>query len=130
MKVITGAGELKELSPSDQDFSYFVSTEGEFGIVVEATLKLRDVPQASYSHLLYFPGDKEAFAFIDRFLKSTSTEKPNPNVIRFLDENHLTDTNEVMRAGIFKKSAGVLMEFGSAEDEEHFVKFMSQNRRH
>jgi FAD/FMN-containing dehydrogenase len=47
MKIITGAGELKELSPSDQDFSYFVSTEGEFGIVVEATLMLRDVPQAS-----------------------------------------------------------------------------------
>lgn len=127
MKVITGAGELREISPCDKDFSYFVSTEGEFGIVVEATLMLRDVPQASYSHLLYFPGDKEAFAFIEQFLKNTSTEKPGPNVIRFLDENHLTDTNEVMRAGIFKKSAGVLMEFGSALDEEQFVKYMAQN---
>jgi FAD/FMN-containing dehydrogenase/NAD-dependent dihydropyrimidine dehydrogenase PreA subunit len=126
MKVITGAGELKELSPCDPDFSYFVSTEGEFGIVVEATLKLRDVPQASYAHLYYFPGDKEAFAFIDRFLKSRSAEKHGPNVIRFLDENHLSDTNEVMHAGIFKKSAGVLIEFGNAEDEGHFVKFMSQ----
>jgi len=126
MKVITGAGELRELSPSDQDFSYFVSTEGEFGIVVEATLRLRDVPQASFAHLLYFPSDQEAFAFIDWFLKSQTTEKLNPNVIRFLDENHLTDTNEVMRESIFKKSAGVLMEFGSSEDEEHFAKFMSQ----
>jgi FAD/FMN-containing dehydrogenase/NAD-dependent dihydropyrimidine dehydrogenase PreA subunit len=126
MKVITGAGELRELSPSDHDFSYFISTEGEFGIVVEATLMLRDVPQASYAHLLYFPGDKEAFSFIEQFLKSTSTEKPGPNVIRFLDENHLSDTNEVMRESIFKKSAGVLMEFGNALDEEHFVKFMSQ----
>jgi len=126
MKVITGAGELKELSPSDQDFSYFVSTEGEFGIVVEATLKLRDLPQASYAHLLYFPSDKEAFAFIERILKSRTTEKLNPNVIRFLDENHLNDTNEVMRESIFKKNAGVLMEFGSSEDEGHFVKFMTQ----
>jgi ferredoxin len=126
MKVITGAGDLKDLSPSDQDFGYFISTEGEFGIVVEATLRLRDIPQASYAHLLYFSSDKEAFAFIERFLKSRSTEKLNPNVIRFLDENHLSDTNEVMRESIFKKSAGVLMEFSSSEDEGHFVKFMSE----
>lgn len=126
MKVITGAGELKTLSPVDPDFTFFVSTEGEFGIVVEATLKLRDMPKASYAHLLYFNDDKEAFAFIDRFIKSKSAEKLNPNVIRFLDENHLNDTNAVMRAGIFKKSAGVLVEFSSAEDEESFVKFMAK----
>src|SRR4030042_1231338 len=56
MTVVTGTGEVKQLSPSDRYYTYFVSTEGEFGIVVEATLKLRDVPQGSYPHLLYFPG--------------------------------------------------------------------------
>ena len=127
MTVVTGTGEVKQLSPADRDFTYFVSTEGEFGIVVEATLKLRDVPQGSYPHLLYFPSDKEAFAFIGRFVRDLTAEQLNPNVIRFLDENHLGDTNEIMRAGIFKKSAAVLVEFGSAEDEEHFVKFMAQN---
>ncbi|MCX5831321.1 MAG: FAD-binding protein [Deltaproteobacteria bacterium] len=126
LKVITGVGELKMLSPSDPDFAFFVSTEEEFGIVVEATLKLRDMPEASYAHLLYFHGDSEAFAFIARFVKSRISENLNPNVIRFLDANHLQDTNAVMRAGIFRKSAGVFMEFGSAKDEECFVKFMSQ----
>lgn len=127
MTVVTGTGEVKQLSPSDRDFSYFVSTEGEFGIVVEVTLKLRDVPQGSYSHLLYFPSDKEAFAFIGRFVRGLAPGQLNPNVIRFLDENHLADTNEIMRAGIFKKSAAVLVEFGSAEDEERFVRFMAQD---
>ncbi len=127
MTVVTGTGEVKQLSPSDRDFTYFVSTEGEFGIVVEVTLKLRDVPQGSYPHLLYFPSDKEAFAFIDRFVKSLTSEQLKPNAIRFLDENHLADINEIMRAGIFKKSAAVLMEFGSAEDEGNFVQFMAQN---
>ena len=125
MTVVTGGGEVRKLSPADRDFSYFVSTEGEVGIVVEATLKLRDVPQGSYSHLLYFPGDREAFAFIDKFVKGLSAAQLNPNVIRFLDENNLADTNEIMRSGIFKKSAAVLVEFGSADDEEHFVKFMA-----
>ena len=127
MTVVTGTGEVKKLSPSDRDFSYFVSTEGEFGIVVEATLRLRDVPQGSYPHLLYFPGDREAFAFIGRFAGELGAEKVNPNVIRFLDENNIADTNDIMRSGIFKKSAAVLMEFGSAEDERHFVQRMSRN---
>ena len=56
LTVVTGSGEVKKLSPADPEFKYFISTEGELGIVVEATLKLRDVPQGSYPHLLYFPG--------------------------------------------------------------------------
>ncbi len=127
MTVVTGTGEVKRLSPSDHDFAYFVSTEGEFGIVVEITLKLRDVPQGSYPHLLYFPSDKEAFAFIDRFVKSSISKQSKPNTIRFLDENHLVNINELMRASIFKKSAAVLMEFGSAVDEEIFVQYMAQS---
>lgn len=127
LMVVMGTGEVKRLSPSDDDFSYFVSTEGEFGIVVEATLKLRDMPQGSYPHLLYFQGEKEAFAFIDRFVGNPTGAHLNPNVIRFLDENHLADTNKIMRAGIFKESAAVLMEFGSAEDEGYFVQYMARN---
>jgi FAD/FMN-containing dehydrogenase/ferredoxin len=127
MTVVTGTGEVKKLSPSDSDFNYFVSTEGVFGIVVEVTLKLRDIPQNSYSHLLYFPGDKEAFEFIGRFVKDLPSQQLNPNVIRYLDENQLDDINKIMRAGIFKKSAAVLVEFDSAQNEENFVKFMTRN---
>jgi FAD/FMN-containing dehydrogenase/NAD-dependent dihydropyrimidine dehydrogenase PreA subunit len=125
--VVTGTGEVRQLSPSDDDFTYFVSTEGEFGIVVEATLKLRDIPRGSYPHLLYFPGEKEAFAFVDWFVRNLAALHLNPNVIRLLDENHLADTNRIMRAGIFEESAAVLVEFGSAEDEGHFVQYMDRN---
>jgi FAD/FMN-containing dehydrogenase len=127
MTVVTGAGEVKRLSPADSEFTYFVSTEGEFGIVVEVTLKLRGVPQGSYPRLLYFPGDKEAFTFIARFVKSTAAEQFKPNTIRFLDENHLANINEIMRSRIFKKSAAVIMEFGSTVDEGNFTHFMAQN---
>jgi len=125
--VVTGGGEVKKLSPEDKEFGYFVSTEGQFGIVAEATLKLRDIPEGSYPHLLYFPDDREAFDFIGHFVNEIGAAKLKPNVIRFLDENHLADTNELMRSGIFKKSAAVLVEFGSVEDEERFVQVMSRN---
>ena len=127
MNVVTGTGEVKLLSPSDHDFTYFVSTEGEFGVVVEVTLKLRDIPQGSYPHLLYFPSEKEAFEFIGRLAENLTGAHLNPNVIRFLDENHLADVNKIMRADLFKRSAAVLVEFGSAEDEGHFGQYMARN---
>jgi FAD/FMN-containing dehydrogenase/NAD-dependent dihydropyrimidine dehydrogenase PreA subunit len=127
MTVITGTGEIKHLSPAAPEFDYFVSSEGEFGIIVEVTLKLRDLPQGSYPHLLYFPSDKDAFTFINRFVNNPAISHFKPNVIRFLDENHLTDINRIMRANFFKKSAGVLIEFGSMEDEAEFARFKALN---
>ena len=127
MTVVTGNGEVKKLSPTDPDFKYFVSTEGEFGIVVEVTLKLRDVPQGTYPHLLYFKGDKEAYEFIGDFLKEADANKIYPDTIRFLDENSMGDINEIMRSGVFKKSAAVLIEFSSSENDSHFLKYMTQN---
>ena len=124
--VVTGSGEIKKLTPTDRDFPYFISTEGEFGIIVEITLKLRAVPRASYPHLLYFPGDPEAFAFIKRLVQRKASQELNPNVIRFLDENHLSDTNKVMRAALFKNAAGVLVEFDNVEDDDRFVRFLTQ----
>jgi FAD/FMN-containing dehydrogenase/NAD-dependent dihydropyrimidine dehydrogenase PreA subunit len=128
MKVITATGEIKQLSLLDHDFNYFVSTEGVFGIVVEVVLKLRDVPQNSYPHLLYFPSDKDAFTFIEQFVRDLISEKLNPNVIRFLDEYQLADINKIMRTGIFKQSTGVLVEFGDFEDDEQFVKYIVKKK--
>jgi len=87
MTVITGNAEVKKLSPNRTGFQILHSTEGEFGIVVEATLKLRDMPESAYPHLLYFPGDKEAFTFIASFVKERVSIRLIPITIRFLDEN-------------------------------------------
>lgn len=125
--VVTGAGEVKKLSPSDRDFAYFVSTEGEFGIVVEATLKLREIPRDSYPRLLYFQDEGEAFNFIGRLVEDAPGADLHPNVIRFLDENHLADINQIARAGIFKRRAAVLIESGSAEDDRRLSGYLAGN---
>jgi FAD/FMN-containing dehydrogenase/NAD-dependent dihydropyrimidine dehydrogenase PreA subunit len=127
MTVITPLGESKKLTPNDPDFAYFVSTEGEFGIIVEVNLKLRDVPQDSYSHLFYFESDKDAFGFIEKFIKSGKADAPKPNTIRFLDENHLNDINEMMHSTVFKKSAAVLMEFDNPEEDKKFLTIIEQS---
>jgi FAD/FMN-containing dehydrogenase/NAD-dependent dihydropyrimidine dehydrogenase PreA subunit len=126
MNVITPSGESKKITPNDPEFAYFVSTEGEFGIIVEINLKLRDVPHASYPHLFYFPTDIAAFEFIKKFVSSKDILNIKPDVIRFLDENHLSDINELMHSHVFNKSAGVLVELSSSEDDENFLKTIAQ----
>jgi len=127
MIVITPEGVSKKITPNDPEFAYFVSTEGEFGIIVEVNLKLRDVPQASYPHLFYFESDKAAFEFIETFIQSGKANDLKPNVIRFLDENNLNDINEIMHSKVFKKSAGVLMEFDTPEKDQKFLTVIEQN---
>ncbi|MGE5405097.1 MAG: FAD-binding protein [Candidatus Saccharibacteria bacterium] len=126
MTVVTASGEAKTLTPADQEFAYYISTEGVFGIIVEVTLTLRPTPAASFSHLLYFKNEYAAFDFIDRFVNSTEKANISVNVIRFLDENHMIDTNEVMHDNVFKKSAAVLVELSSADDDQKFTTFLSQ----
>ena len=129
MTVITPSGESKKITPNDPEFMYFVSTEGEFGIIVEVNLKLRDVPQASYSHLFYFESDKDAFMFIEKFIKTGQADELKPDVIRFLDENHLNDINEIMHSHVFKKNAGVLIEFSNSEEDKKFLTVIEQNNK-
>jgi len=128
IKIITAAGEIRQLSSSDSEFDYYLSSEGIFGIIAEVTLKLRDIPYGSYPHLLYFSTDREAFAFINLFVKELDREELSPNVIRFLDKNHLHDTNETMRVDIFEKRAGVLVEFGTPEDDEEFIEYIEKRK--
>ncbi len=122
IKVVTPTGEIKALTPSDHDFKYFVSAEGEFGIIVEVTLKLRDVPRASFPRILYFSSDEAAFQFVARFVKTMAAEKMAPNVIRFVDGNHLCDTNKILHASVFKETAAVLLEFSDLTDDEKFTR--------
>ncbi len=126
MKVVTGAGEVRDLSPADPDFGCFAGTEGELGIVMEATLRLRDMPAGSYPHLLYFPSDSAAFAFIGRYAAEAAGTPQAPNVIRFLDSNHLGDVNRITRSDILRPGAAVLVELGSVGDERHFRDYLSR----
>jgi ferredoxin len=85
------------------------------------------VPQASYPHLFYFGSDRAAFLLIEDFMKTRQSAELNPNVIRFLDGNHLGDINEIMHASLFKKNAGVLVEFSSEADDQNFLKFIEKS---
>jgi FAD/FMN-containing dehydrogenase len=122
MTVITPVGDVKKMTPADPEFSYFISTEGICGIIVEVTLKLRELPKNSYAHIFYFPTDTDAFNFIAQ----AARQKTAANVIRFVDANHMRETNEIMHANVFKEKAGVLVEFSSPGDEQNFLELVKK----
>lgn len=126
MTVILPSGEIRKIHPADSDFAYFVSTEAEFGIIIDVTLRLRDIPEASFPHLFYFDDDASAFKAIEDFMSNKFSPAVSPNVIRFLDGNHLHDTNEIVHANIFKETAAVLIEFGSEEDNRIFLDYLAR----
>jgi FAD/FMN-containing dehydrogenase/NAD-dependent dihydropyrimidine dehydrogenase PreA subunit len=120
--VAVPTGEIRKLKPADKDFKYFISAEGIFGIIVEVTLKLREVPKASFPRLLYFTTDEEAFQFIARFVKTMAAEKMAPNVVRFVCGEHLYDMNKILHASVFKEKPAVLIEFSDLVDNEKFTR--------
>ena len=122
MTVVTPAGKIRKLTPVDREFDFFIGGEGQFGIIAEVTLKLRDLPQHSYAHIFYFPTDTAAFEFIAQ----AARQKTAANVIRFVDKNHLRETNEILHANIFEEKAGVLVEFSSTADEQQFLDLVKQ----
>jgi FAD/FMN-containing dehydrogenase/NAD-dependent dihydropyrimidine dehydrogenase PreA subunit len=130
IKVITPAGEVKTLKHDDPEFKYFISTEGQFGIIFEVTLKLRENPKESYIHLLYFENNEKAFEFIEKLIENRGASNPvngfNPNMLRFLDGTHLQDTNEVLHAKVFEESPAVLIELKSRGDEQKILSFISK----
>ncbi len=122
MTVVTPAGKIKKLTPVDREFDFFIRGEGQFGIIADVTLKLRDLPKHSYAHIFYFPTDTAAFEFIAR----AARQKTAANVIRFVDRNHLREANEILHANIFKEEAGVLVEFSTTADEQQFLDLVKQ----
>ena len=121
------SGESKKITPNDPEFEYFVSTEGVFGIIVEVNLKLRDVPEASYPHLFYFPTTRRHLPLCRQFMEKGQAAETKPNAIRFLDAVHLSDINEIMHARMSsRKAPGCCLSSAAAEDDGKFLKFMEE----
>ncbi len=126
LKFISPKGETKKITPADPEFKYIVSSEGQFGIIYEITIKLKDTPKAAYSRLFYLKNDSAAFEFADRFIKeAVKTGDIQPDTIRILDKNHLCDMNEIIHSDIFKQKPAVLIELDNSEDNEKLRMFLS-----
>ena len=63
LRVITPDGTIKDLSSGDPEMSYFISTEGQMGIIVKATLRVSKRPARWHPIILSFETSSSAYDF-------------------------------------------------------------------
>ena len=63
LRVITPDGTIKVLSAEDPEMNYFISTEGQMGIIVKATLRVSKRPVRWYPLVVSFEKSSSAYDF-------------------------------------------------------------------
>src|SRR3972149_3872127 len=63
LRVITPEGTIKDLSAEDPEMGYFLSTEGQMGIIAKATLQVSKRPVRWYPIVVPFEKSSSAYAF-------------------------------------------------------------------
>ncbi len=113
LTVITPRGDVKELTPKDPEFEYFISTEGQMGVVWSVTLRLRRAPQKTTPILLQCDSVNDIFMLARELLK----EGFRPYHAKYLSAARIHEINELLKSSAAKipERASVLAVFDDAE---------------
>jgi FAD/FMN-containing dehydrogenase len=80
IRVITPEGRIKDLGAKDPEIDYFLSTEGQMGIIVKATLRVGRKPPRWYPMIIPFEEPFSAYAFAKK-LSDHPSIKPDELVV-------------------------------------------------
>lgn len=80
LRVVTPDGRVKVLSQGDPEMSYFIATEGQLGIITQATLQVARKPSRWYPVAVAFGNSHSAYSFA-KGLASHPTLQPEDIVL-------------------------------------------------
>ncbi len=120
IEIMFPSGEVTSIHSEKEEFARFFGTEGQFGIVLTATLKLRKKPKKSLPHLVYVESAEDAFDFVRGMIR----EELKPNHIKYLDATHLEEANCFLDEDLFHVKDAVLVEFEEDDEETKFLDFI------
>ncbi|NYT00831.1 MAG: FAD-binding protein [Methanocellales archaeon] len=126
IEVLFPSGEIKSINQDDEEFSLFFGTEGQFGIVLTATLKLRNKPRKALPHMIYFDSAEAAVNFIKDMIK----ENIVPYNIKYMDAAHIGETNKILGERSFREKDSVLVTFEDELEDRKFLSFASNRGIH
>jgi len=132
LNVVTPGGELKTLTPGDPTFENYFGSEGHFGIIVGATIKIRKESYIQKPFALAFDSIEAAQQFIEMLvathLKPTSLIYFDESYIKetvLIEETHLNhqvssalEMNDLIRVAAAREDLAALNELG---DNTHVV---------
>ncbi|MBN1762452.1 MAG: FAD-binding protein [Methanomicrobia archaeon] len=120
IEVMFTSGEITSIRSGDEEFARFFGTEGQFGIILSATLKLRKRPKKSLPHLLYFGSTEAAFSFVRDLIQQAEI---TPYHIKYVDAAHLGEVNRILDEDLFSEKDAVLVAFEDEKEELSFLAF-------
>ncbi|MGC9443486.1 MAG: FAD-binding protein [Candidatus Methanospirareceae archaeon] len=123
IEVLFPAGDVRTFTAADNEFTLFFGTEGQFGILLAATLRLRKTPEQVLPQLMYFGGVDAALTFVNELIQS----KTRPYHIKYLDALHLKEVNTLIGEELYAERDAVLVVLESHDEALKFSQF-AKNR--
>ncbi len=113
LRVVLPSGEERRLAPEDAEFAHFFGSDGQFGVIAEVELRLREEPRFRRPLLFAFDDLPQAI----NFLRAALAQGIRPcygnlwNAARMREKNHLLHRND------FAVRPSLLLVVESPEDE-------------
>jgi glutamate synthase domain-containing protein 2/FAD/FMN-containing dehydrogenase/glutamate synthase domain-containing protein 3/ferredoxin len=126
IRVITPEGKIQDLSTGDPEIGYFLSTEGQMGIIVKATLRVGRKPSQWYPFLIHYREPAAAYIFAKQLSLHPSI-KPNDLIVY---HSELTRVLKAQSNGGMSIEDGnlVLVVFEDNEQARQFKAYLDENR--
>jgi len=130
VRVARPDGALEELDSRDESIKDLFGTEGQFGVLTEITLRVRQNPEHNGNCLLTFDSPARAIEFVERLAGSDN----HPSHVVFFDREYMRKKNILFaeKTGsedtIVPEQDTVLLHFESAENERKFLSSLNGNK--
>jgi len=123
VRVVRADGTIENLKAESESLRDLFGTEGQFGILTEITLRVRNRPAYGGSHLFGFGSVDQAFDFI----ADIDGKGSNPSHVAFFDREYMKRENVLFREQNRKEDSpipeleSVLLHFETLEGEQKFI---------
>jgi glycolate dehydrogenase FAD-linked subunit len=125
IRVITPEGKFQDLKAEDPEISYFLSTEGQMGIVVKAVLKVGRRPSQWYPFLLPFEKSSAAYTFAKQLSRHPSL-RPHDLIVYHTELARILKEQSNGRMSVEPKNL-ILAAFSDNEQARQFKTYLNQN---
>jgi FAD/FMN-containing dehydrogenase/ferredoxin len=140
LTLVTPDGHIRRMRPGDLGFDAVFGSEGQIGVVTEATLKVKPIDKEARPHLVTFTTADEAVAFA----RSIRQLKSLPEDMIYFSPGKLTYSNRLLGQERFPSEHALLVtssgkdseaalnrliaSTGSKEQAEYLARLLSQDR--
>jgi glutamate synthase domain-containing protein 2/FAD/FMN-containing dehydrogenase/ferredoxin len=125
IRVITPEGKVQDLKAEDPEISNFLSTEGQMGIILRATLKVGQRPFQWFPFLLPFEKSSAAYAFAKQLSRHPSL-KPHDLIIYHTELTRILKAQSNGRMSVEDKNL-VLVALADHEQAHGFKAYLEEH---